>query len=107
MIVVLKYLVPKGYNAIVLFPFIFVRSSKERSDKILVNHERIHLQQQLELLIIPFFLWYGIEFVVRYIKHGYWKLAYKSISFEKEAYHHERDLGYLQTRSLWKFWSYL
>ena len=33
-------------------------------------------------------------------------LAYKSISFEREAYAMENDLNYLQHRKLWSFWKY-
>jgi hypothetical protein len=31
-------------------------------DKVFVNHEKIHLRQQLELLVLPFYVWYIIEF---------------------------------------------
>jgi hypothetical protein len=34
-------------------------------------------------------------------------LAYRNISFEKEAYANEKDLNYVKQRSFWKFLSYL
>nr|DAX66244.1 MAG TPA: hypothetical protein [Caudoviricetes sp.] len=38
-----RFLVPKGYRAITLYPFIFVRNDSDKLDKELINHERIHL----------------------------------------------------------------
>lgn len=38
-------------RAVTVFPFIFVRS-KEDAIPWVINHERIHIRQQLELLII-------------------------------------------------------
>ena len=107
MIVVSKYLVPKGYNGLTVFPFVFLKNKALKIDPILVNHERIHLRQQLELLLIPFFLWYLLEFTVKYVKYKSWNKAYYNISFEKEAYENEKDLEYLKSRPLWKFISFI
>lgn len=107
MIVVSKYLVPKGYAAIALFPFVFVKYIGLKDNQEFVNHEKIHLRQQLEMLIIPFFVWYGLEFLIRWILYRNWSLAYKSISFEREAYTNENNLEYLQSRLFWRFVSYL
>ena len=41
-----RFLVPKGYRAITLYPFIFVRNDSDKLDKELINHERIHLRQK-------------------------------------------------------------
>jgi hypothetical protein len=71
-----------------------------------VNHERIHLRQQLELLIVPFYIIYGLEFVFRLIAYKNWKEAYQNISFEREAYKNEKDLDYLKTRPLFGFMRY-
>ncbi|MEX0995648.1 MAG: hypothetical protein WDZ45_01210 [Flavobacteriaceae bacterium] len=72
-----------------------------------MNHERIHLRQQLELLILPFYLWYGLEFLLRllYFRNRY--KAYRNISFEREAYSNEADLYYLKRRKFWAFIGYL
>tara|TARA_R110002012_G_scaffold255010_1_gene434166 strand:- start:2501 stop:2824 length:324 start_codon:yes stop_codon:yes gene_type:complete len=103
MIVVCKYLVLKGYNGITLFPFIILRHYSFRDNKVLINHERIHLKQQLELLVIGFYLWYIIEFLVLYVKYKNWNKAYRNISFEQEAYSNESDLMYLKDRPLFAF----
>lgn len=102
-----KYLVPKGYRGLTLFPFVFVKYTLDKKNKIFVNHERIHLRQQLEMLLIPFFIWYSIEFLVRLIQYKNTDLAYKNICFEREAYANEKNLDYLKNRSLWFFLKYV
>ncbi len=72
-----------------------------------MNHEKIHLKQQLELLIIPFYLIYTIEFLVRLFQYKKRNLAYRNISFEREAYTNEFNLGYLKRRPFWRFLKYL
>ncbi len=55
-LIVTKYLIPKGYRGLAVFPFVFVKYSVDKENPLFVNHERIHLRQQLELLVIPFLL---------------------------------------------------
>lgn len=93
-------------SAIALFPVILLRRPEDRYDKTLINHERIHLRQQLELLIIFFYLWYVIEYYFWYFRLKDSFLAYKYISFEREAFAMEDDHDYLITRKLWSFWKY-
>lgn len=107
MIFISKYLIPKGYTALTLFPFVFLKSKQLKSNYILINHEKIHLRQQLEMLIIPFYLIYVLEFIVRYFHYKTWNVAYKNISFEREAYANELDLDYLKQRKFWSFLKYL
>jgi len=102
-----KYLVPNGYSGITVFPFVFLKNAALKEDIILVNHEKIHLRQQLDLLILPFFLIYGIEFLIRLIQLKKWNLAYRNISFEREAFANEINLDYLKTRRFWHFLKYL
>jgi hypothetical protein len=106
-LIVSKYLVPKGYGAITVFPFVFFRSKNHAADKISVNHEKIHLRQQAELLVLPFFLWYLLEFLIRLVTYGNWQKAYRNIGFEREAYGNENDLAYLKKRQWCKFLQYL
>jgi len=84
-------------RGLAFFPFIFL-ASNANPDEYLINHERIHLRQQLELLIIPFYIWYLIEYFTK---------GYMSTSFEKEAYANEKDLNYLKKRKLFGFIKYL
>lgn len=76
----------KGYKAMAMWPFIFARKKLSEID---INHEKIHLAQQLELLIIPFYIIYFIEWIFK---------GYKQISFEKEAYENQEDMNYLEWR---------
>lgn len=107
MIFVSKYIVPKGYTGLALFPFVFVKHAHLKLNKVFVNHEHIHLKQQLELLIFPFFIWYGVEFLVRYVHYKNWYDAYRNIGFEREAYQNEGNLEYLKKRRFWSFLKYL
>ena len=102
-----KYLVPKGYEGIAIFPFIFVRDLRFKKDMVLINHERIHLKQQVELLIVPFFIWYGVEYLIGLLYYKNRHLAYKNISFEREAFFNESNAKYLNERDIWKFLKYL
>ncbi|MBT8260919.1 MAG: hypothetical protein KJN82_06370 [Bacteroidia bacterium] len=102
MIRVLKYL-PKYVIGITIFPFVIVRDRTMVLNKILINHERIHLRQQLELLIIFFYILYVCEFLIRLLVYRKWNYAYRMISFEKEAYANEKDLNYLKSKSYWSF----
>lgn len=102
-----KYLVPKGYIGITLFPFIFVREAKLMQHPLLLNHERIHLRQQTELLIVPFYIWYILEYLIRLLHYKNKKQAYRNISFEREAYANEGNLDYIKSRKLWNFIKYL
>ncbi|WP_447951377.1 hypothetical protein [Chryseobacterium koreense] len=94
-------------NGITLFPFILLKKIEDRQNPILINHEKIHLRQQLELLVIFFYIWYVVEYYYWMIKLKNQYLAYRYISFEREAYAKEGDLQYLKTRKLWSFWKYL
>ena len=105
MIIISKYL-PNRVIGLTVFPFVFLKQKDMKLNAILINHERIHLRQQLELLVIPFYLIYFIEFCVNLIKYKNVNTAYYNISFEKEAYLNEKDLGYLKTRPSWNFRKY-
>ena len=102
----LKLLNKTKINGITLFPFIFLQVKSLKNNKVLMNHEKIHIYQQLELLIIFFYLWYVVEYYYWYIKLKDKNLAYHNISFEREAYAQEQDLNYLEHRKIWSFWKY-
>jgi hypothetical protein len=95
-----------SYYGMALFPFILIKYRHLRNDEYLINHEKIHLQQQLEMLILPFYLLYGINYLLNRFKYTSHDAAYRNISFEREAYAHEDDLDYLKHRPWWNFWRY-
>jgi hypothetical protein len=106
MIIIFKYIIPNRYSGLTIYPFIFLKNKNLKSDEILINHENIHLKQQLELLWLFFFIWYTIEFTIRFIQFKNYYIAYKNISFEKEAYINESKLKYLKNRKPFAFLSY-
>ncbi|MDO5510201.1 MAG: hypothetical protein Q4F57_05860 [Weeksellaceae bacterium] len=97
----------KGFIALAFYPFIILKNADLRGNKVLVNHEKIHLRQQIEMLIVPFYLWYITEFLIRYVRYGNGLQAYFNLSFEREAYSNEGDFSYLKNRRFWQFLRYL
>lgn len=106
-IVVSKRLVPNGYRAITLYPFIFVRDEIDKKDRVLINHENIHIAQQKELLVIGFYLLYALDFGLKYLRFRNWDAAYRNLFFEREAYANESNLNYLKTRVRFAFLGYV
>ena len=47
----------QGIRALAFYPFIIMPRATVIDD-ILINHERIHLRQQLEMLLLPFYICY-------------------------------------------------
>ena len=96
-----------GYKAINLFGILFAKPNA-RLDELTINHESIHSKQYREvtlslaipillltysvnwwwIILIPFtfYIWYVVEFLIRWAITRNWDDAYRNISFEKEAY---------------------
>jgi len=100
-LLVIKWL-PRSISAMAIFPLVLLKHRDLGANKVLLNHEKIHLRQQLELLVLPFFMWYILEYFVRLLRYRNRQQAYLNISFEREAYKNEKNLNYLEQRSwLW------
>ncbi|SOD19927.1 hypothetical protein [Pedobacter xixiisoli] len=84
--------------AMAIYPFILIKRKAYKNDKILVNHEKIHHQQQIELLIIPFYLIYLANYLINLFRFKSHHQAYLNIIFEKEAYANEGNLNYNKIR---------
>ena len=99
-----------GFAALNLFGVLVVRRGAKIDDEVM-RHELIHTRQMRELLYLPFYLWYIIEWLLRFS----WKLvtlpvtpkskrrhhlrdAYTQMLFEREAYQHANDKDYLTRR---------
>ena len=100
-LVSLSILMPIGGMAI--FPFIILREKYRDGDdwwkqrgKEIINHETIHFEQALELGVIPFYILYVLEFILKLPFYG--GKAYENISFEREAYTNDSNLDYLCNR---------
>ena len=93
-------------NGMAIFPFILVKNKELANKPILINHEKIHLKQQLELLILPFYIAYLLHYVINLIIYKNHYQAYLNIVFEKEAYVHENDMNYLKKRKIFAWFRY-
>ena len=93
----------KGYKCINLFGVLFVRKgcTMRESD---YNHEAIHTKQMKELLYVPFYILYLLEWLYRLTQKGN---AYRNMSFEKEAYDNENDMDYLNKREYFSWIKYI
>ncbi|MCL5246875.1 hypothetical protein M4I21_13715 [Cellulophaga sp. 20_2_10] len=107
MILVSKLFFRKNYVGLSLWPFIILKSDALRDDDSLINHEKIHLRQQLELLVLPFYILYLSEFAIRCLVYRDSYKAYQNLSFEREAYFNEDNPNYLNERRPFSFIKYL
>lgn len=103
----LNYFKKKNIIGTTIFPFIIFWRGKNSFNEVDINHEKIHLRQQLELLIIFFYIIYGIEYLVKGIKYKDFNKAYYNISFEKEAYRNEKDFNYNKNKKIYSFIKYI
>lgn len=115
-----KYIPVKGFTALTVWPFIFVRNGKTLTNRG-ERHETTHALQQLEMTIvgvmIAIAMWffgcgwyslipiglfielYSLEWFVKIPFCGFSrKKAYLSICFEQEAYEHQDEVYYNEVR---------
>lgn len=101
-IVICSRLVPRRF-CVNIFGSLWVRDRAIINQR-LINHERIHTVQMRELLFIPFYLIYFIEWIIHLCRLHDWYAAYKAISMEREAYANDSDFGYLSSRKHFSQW---
>ena len=89
--------------AITLWPFIICR---DEGNPTMIRHESIHIAQQTELLVLPFYLLYLFDFIVGLVIWRSAKLAYWNIRFEREAYDYQSDENYLINRKPYTWLKY-
>lgn len=95
----------KGFVAINLFGVIFARKEYRPLSNMSILHERIHTAQMRELLFVGFYIAYLAEWVFRLLRSlRTGENAYRSISFEEEAYSNEKDAEYLSRRRRFAQW---
>ena len=98
----------KNFTALILWPFIFVRKDEEKYyTDVVERHEYIHGEQQKEMLILFFYLWYLVEWLIKLVYYRNRMTAYKNISFEREAYKNQNDLAYLDIRKHYAWTKYI
>ena len=89
-----------------LYPFILVKTAALKTNKRIINHEHIHLRQQLELLIVPFYILYLLNYLLALLYYMDHNKAYFNIVFEREAYTNEKNYDYLKHRKFWDWIRY-
>ena len=100
----LKLILSDNILAITLCPFGIYLKNNNQSVRT-INHEKIHWKQQLEMLVIFFYIWYILEWLIKYFKYG--KYAYYKISFEQEAYTYDDNLNYLKNRKIFTWMKFI
>lgn len=109
MVVYNKLFPLKGFKAMNLFGLLLIR--KDQRDFMLAkdyNHEKIHTAQYRELGYLFFLPIYILEWLIKlfyYRFHAH--RAYRAISFEREAYLHEREKEYLTRRRHYSWIKYI
>lgn len=94
--------VPKfWYEGITLGWLIIIR--RESYSEALVAHEYIHFKQQKETLILPGYIMYVLEFLIKSAYYKSFTIGYRSISFEREASLMCGASSYLQVRKPFMF----
>lgn len=120
MIQILNRYIPFGsFKAMAVWPWIFIRRDKEFRE-VDLRHEEIHGAQQKELLLIGFYILYGVFFLWECLrclcdkqrgqapviikKRNFIHRVEHTIIFEREAYTEQYTNGYLSTRKklAWK-----
>ena len=102
--VVLSRVSPINIGAISLGLYVFARSTMSETTK---RHETIHYLQWCELGFLGFLLLYPLFWFVNLIRYRDGAKAYRRIPFEREAYGHEDEEGYLESRKLYSWVKYV
>lgn len=98
-------------KGIMLFPFIIIKERYRdipyfnKLKPILINHETIHFKQAVEMLIIPFYIFYILEWIIKLFFYG--NKSYTNLSFEREANLYEKDLEYINNRKPYSWIKYI
>ena len=93
-------------DGITLFPFILL-VDEARGYREAILHERIHLRQQAEMLVVGFYLVYMVILLVNLVRYRNFYRAYSNVFFEREAYANHYDAGYLKKRKPFASFRYL
>jgi len=122
----------KGFKAITIWPWVFVRKDASVFNKTDERHESIHLCQQLETLVaslvitcllsvfgvispwwilvspLVYFVLYGLDWLVRWFAYGFdGHTAYRNIAAEQEAYVMQTNEMYLKERKPFAHFAYI
>ena len=94
-------------SGMALYPVMLFKYDALRNDQTIVRHEKIHFKQQIELLILPFYVLYLLHYLLNLLIYRNRSKAYFNICFEKEAYANDQNSNYLLKRRLYAWTKYL
>jgi len=100
----LRFFLFNNVSGICLAPFGIFIDEKYITNERIINHEKIHWKQQIEMFILFFYLFYLIEWLIKLI---FKPNAYYSLSFEREAYENDGNKNYLNTRKNYNWIKYI
>lgn len=86
-----------GYAGSCWFFVIFIARDADEST---LRHEKIHFWQQLETLVIPFFVLYLWYYFMGRIRGNSHHVSYRLIPFEREA-HENENINYKRKPYAW------
>ena len=84
-----SWLVPSGYAAMMIYPFILV--SGDKIDERTLKHELQHVRQIKRVTVPIFYITYVMHFIKGLVKYRNWSEAYFNIPYEKQAFNDERS----------------
>lgn len=94
-----KWIPFSGYKLMAFWRWIFIREEyKGKLTPSDYTHEKIHLLQQQEITVILFLFIYRLELLIKLICTFNYHKAYRSVSFEQEAYDNQNKQSYLVSR---------
>lgn len=118
-------------ETITIGPWVFTKLKESEVPQYVRNHECTHARQWTEItllvgllllvavlacgvsawcfLAVPlaYYLWYGVEYLVRFCILQNGRKAYLAVSFEQEAYGHETDADYNENANYFAWVKYL
>ena len=118
-------------ETITVGPWVFTKLKESEVPQYVRNHECIHIRQWTETTLLvgllllaavlafgvsawwllaatlAYYLWYGVEYLVRLCILWDGRKAYRAISFEQEAYGHETDADYNENANYFAWVKYL
>lgn len=93
--------------AMAIYPFMLFKNKRVSQNNQVIRHELIHFRQQLELLVLPFYILYLLNYLLNLIIYRDHDKAYRNISFELEAYSNDQYPDYLLNRKMFAWVNYL
>ena len=90
-------------QAMALYPVMLFQDKSLKKNERIVRHEQIHFKQQIELLIIPFYFLYLLNYLINRLRYKNHEQAYLNICFEREAYQNDHNPLYLSGRRVYSW----